>query len=119
MPTINQDNGTAGPEPTETLMTYRSDKVLRPAQKSQGKVISKTNFFIAFIWLMHSIILECDWVAVTYIINAIFPSGKLQVYFGQNLVCKEFNTEGKRMSIKVGDPVYVHKLFSSCADAAA
>lgn len=23
------------------------------------------------------------------------------------------------MSIKVGDPVYVHKLFSSCADAAA
>ncbi|KAK1369322.1 mitochondrial amidoxime reducing component 2 [Heracleum sosnowskyi] len=78
VPTINQEDATAGPEPTETLMNFRSDKVLRPTQKSQGKV-----------------------------------------YFGQNLVCKEPITEGKKMSVKVGDPVYVQKLFTSCADAAA
>ncbi|KAL5716023.1 hypothetical protein ACHQM5_017767 [Ranunculus cassubicifolius] len=38
VPTINQDNGIAGIEPTETLMKFRSDKVLRPTKKQQGKV---------------------------------------------------------------------------------
>ncbi|KAF9620717.1 hypothetical protein IFM89_014017 [Coptis chinensis] len=38
VPTINQDNGIAGQEPTETLVNFRSDKVLRPTRKQQGKV---------------------------------------------------------------------------------
>ncbi|KAF8408569.1 hypothetical protein HHK36_004632 [Tetracentron sinense] len=38
VPTINQENGIAGPEPTESLMKFRSDKVLRPTMKQQGKV---------------------------------------------------------------------------------
>ncbi|KAK9088152.1 hypothetical protein Scep_027234 [Stephania cephalantha] len=39
VPTINQDNGIAGSEPTETLMKFRSGKVLRPNNgKLQGKV---------------------------------------------------------------------------------
>ncbi|KAF6135175.1 hypothetical protein GIB67_035246 [Kingdonia uniflora] len=37
-PTINQENGIAGPEPTETLIKFRSDKVLRPNRKQQGNV---------------------------------------------------------------------------------
>ncbi|OMO52237.1 hypothetical protein CCACVL1_29298 [Corchorus capsularis] len=37
MPTINQDTAIAGPEPNETLMKVRSDKVLRPDKKQQGK----------------------------------------------------------------------------------
>lgn len=78
VPTINQENAIAGPEPTETLKNFRSDKVLRPAQKQQGKV-----------------------------------------YFGQNLVCKESSSEGKGIIVKVGDPVYVDKVVSSPANAAA
>lgn len=38
IPTINQDTGIAGSEPNETLMKFRSDKVLRPNQKQQRKV---------------------------------------------------------------------------------
>lgn len=39
VPTINQENGISGPEPTETLMKFRSDQVLRPTKKQQrGKV---------------------------------------------------------------------------------
>lgn len=38
VPTINQDTGVAGPEPSETLRQIRSDKVLRPNQKQQGKI---------------------------------------------------------------------------------
>ncbi|XP_077220937.1 molybdenum cofactor sulfurase family protein isoform X2 [Tasmannia lanceolata] len=38
VPTINQENGIAGTEPTKTLMKFRSDKVLRPTSKQQGKV---------------------------------------------------------------------------------
>ncbi|XP_059625742.1 uncharacterized protein LOC132268865 isoform X2 [Cornus florida] len=38
VPTINQENAVAGSEPTETLMKFRSDKVLRPTKKQQGKV---------------------------------------------------------------------------------
>lgn len=45
VPTINQDDATAGPEPTETLINFRSDKVLRPTQKSQGKVNFETYIF--------------------------------------------------------------------------
>lgn len=62
--------------------------------------------------------MHIDLLVVKCTVSAIFLE-KLQVYFGQNLVCKESITEGKRMSVKVGDPVYVHKLFASCADAAA
>lgn len=43
----------------------------------------------------------------------------LQVYFGQNLVCKESLSTGKGKIIKVGDPVYVLKKVSSPAEAAA
>ncbi|XP_043700692.1 mitochondrial amidoxime reducing component 2 isoform X1 [Telopea speciosissima] len=38
IPTINQENGIAGSEPTEMLMKVRSDKVLRPNGKHRGKV---------------------------------------------------------------------------------
>ncbi|XP_072967188.1 uncharacterized protein [Typha angustifolia] len=38
VPTINQDNGIAGTEPIQTLMKFRSDNVLRPNCKQQGKV---------------------------------------------------------------------------------
>eukprot|EP00262_Sarcandra_glabra_P006773 TRINITY_DN19323_c0_g1_i1.p1 TRINITY_DN19323_c0_g1~~TRINITY_DN19323_c0_g1_i1.p1 ORF type:complete len:311 (+),score=39.71 TRINITY_DN19323_c0_g1_i1:92-1024(+) len=38
VPTINQDNGITGTEPTETLMMFRSDKVLRPTRKQRGQV---------------------------------------------------------------------------------
>ncbi|TXG48378.1 hypothetical protein EZV62_027672 [Acer yangbiense] len=38
IPTINQDTGIAGSEPNKTLMEFRSDKVLLPNRKQQGKV---------------------------------------------------------------------------------
>ncbi|KAL3520307.1 hypothetical protein ACH5RR_018456 [Cinchona calisaya] len=50
------------------------------------------------------------------------PSKKTQgttVYFGQNMVCSDSLTRGKGKMITVGDPVYVLKIFSSLADAAA
>ncbi|KAK2992126.1 hypothetical protein RJ640_019382, partial [Escallonia rubra] len=37
VPTINQENAVAGSEPTETLVKFRSDRVLRPTGKQQGK----------------------------------------------------------------------------------
>ncbi|GAV75043.1 LOW QUALITY PROTEIN: MOSC domain-containing protein/MOSC_N domain-containing protein, partial [Cephalotus follicularis] len=78
VPTINQDTGTVGPEPTATLMKFRSDKVLRPNRKQQGKV-----------------------------------------YFGQNLICKDYLAEGKGNMVKVGDPVFVLNKVLSADDAAA
>ncbi|KAJ8627779.1 hypothetical protein MRB53_021086 [Persea americana] len=79
VPTINQETGIAGSEPTETLKKFRSDKVLRPTNKQRGNV-----------------------------------------YFGQNLVCKEScSASGKEKYIKVGDPVYVLKKVSCPAEAAA
>ncbi|XP_068657033.1 uncharacterized protein [Aristolochia californica] len=38
VPTINQENGVPGSEPTETLVKFRSDKILRPSKKQGGKV---------------------------------------------------------------------------------
>ncbi|KAK2635031.1 hypothetical protein Ddye_029823 [Dipteronia dyeriana] len=38
IPTIEQDTGIAGSEPNATLMKFRSDKVLLPNRKQQGKV---------------------------------------------------------------------------------
>ncbi|KAM7271859.1 hypothetical protein ACFE04_031073 [Oxalis oulophora] len=38
IPTIDQATGVAGSEPNETLMKIRSDKVLRPNRKQQGKI---------------------------------------------------------------------------------
>lgn len=79
VPTINQDNGILGTEPTETMLTFRSDEVLRPGHKN-----------------------------------------KRQVYFGQNLVCKEaLSAWGKGQIIKVGDPVYVLQAFPSLNEAPA
>ncbi|XVE63603.1 hypothetical protein DITRI_Ditri07aG0032900 [Diplodiscus trichospermus] len=37
VPAINQDTAVTGREPNETLMTFRSDKVLRPDKKQQGE----------------------------------------------------------------------------------
>ncbi|XP_066394810.1 uncharacterized protein [Miscanthus floridulus] len=79
VPTINQENGIPGTEPTETLLTFRSDQVLRPSHKN-----------------------------------------KRQVYFGQNLVCKEsLSGKCKGKIIKVGDPVYVLQAFASSNEAPA
>ncbi|CAN6454482.1 unnamed protein product [Victoria cruziana] len=49
------------------------------------------------------------------------PTKKPQnkVYFGQNLVCEESRSSAKRISIQVGDLVYVARKFSCHADAAA
>ncbi|KAK8500170.1 hypothetical protein V6N13_076343 [Hibiscus sabdariffa] len=38
VPTIDQDTAIVGPEPNATLMKIRSDKVLRPDKKQQGKI---------------------------------------------------------------------------------
>ncbi|XP_057967003.1 uncharacterized protein LOC131157121 [Malania oleifera] len=38
IPTINQENGITESEPTRTLKNFRSDAVLRPTQKQQGRV---------------------------------------------------------------------------------
>lgn len=39
VPTINQETAVFGSEPTETMMTFRSDQVLRPNKKQQkGRV---------------------------------------------------------------------------------
>uniref|UniRef100_A0A7N0UE58 MOSC domain-containing protein n=1 Tax=Kalanchoe fedtschenkoi TaxID=63787 RepID=A0A7N0UE58_KALFE len=38
IPTINQETAVANSEPTETLMKFRSDKVLRPTDKQRGRV---------------------------------------------------------------------------------
>ncbi|GAA0156418.1 hypothetical protein LIER_13926 [Lithospermum erythrorhizon] len=38
VPTIDQETAVRGSEPTETLVKFRSDKVLRPNKKQQGKV---------------------------------------------------------------------------------
>ncbi|MFS7904815.1 putative molybdenum cofactor sulfurtransferase [Helianthus anomalus] len=71
IPTINQENAVAASEPTETLVKFRSGKVLRPGQKGQG-----------------------------------------MVFFGHNMVCHNLH-EGNGKMIKVGDPVFVIKNFSS------
>ncbi|KAJ0791667.1 hypothetical protein HanOQP8_Chr01g0008341 [Helianthus annuus] len=68
IPTINQENAVVASEPTETLVKFRSGKVLHPGQKGQG-----------------------------------------MVFFGHNMVCHDLH--GKM--IKVGDPVFVIKNFSS------
>ncbi|KAI3666857.1 hypothetical protein L6452_41895 [Arctium lappa] len=74
VPTINQENAVSAPEPTETLVKFRSGKVLIPGRKGQAKV-----------------------------------------YFGQNMVCEDL-AEGNEKMIKLGDPVYVIKIFSSYDD---
>nr|VDC60853.1 unnamed protein product [Brassica rapa] len=38
VPTVNQDTGIGGEEPIETLRSFRSDKVLQPQKKPQGKI---------------------------------------------------------------------------------
>jgi len=80
VPTINQETAipSSESEPTVTLSKFRSDKVLRPTKKQQGRV-----------------------------------------YFGQNMVCMDSVADGKGVMIKVGDPVYVHMVVRSCADAPA
>ncbi|CAK9166370.1 unnamed protein product, partial [Ilex paraguariensis] len=49
------------------------------------------------------------------------PTRKQQgkVYFGQNLVCPDSLNQMEGKTIKVGDPIYVIKMASSCTDAAA
>ncbi|XP_065853113.1 uncharacterized protein [Euphorbia lathyris] len=75
IPTIDQDTAIQGSEPNKTLMEIRSDKVLRPNKKQQGKI-----------------------------------------YFGQNLVWKDDNSEGGNI-VNVGDPVFILKQVPSAADA--
>lgn len=75
VPNIDQESGISANEPTETLLKFRSDRVL-DLKKKQG-----------------------------------------QVYFGQNLVCKEsLSTDGKGKSVAVGDQIYVLEKLSSSAD---
>ncbi|XP_057971510.1 uncharacterized protein LOC131160155 [Malania oleifera] len=38
IPTINQENGITESEPNRTLMSFRSDEVLRPTQKKRGRI---------------------------------------------------------------------------------
>ncbi|KAL5773735.1 hypothetical protein ACOSQ2_013659 [Xanthoceras sorbifolium] len=46
IPTIDQNTGIAGSEPTETLMKVRSDKVLLPNRKHKGKVYFGQNLVL-------------------------------------------------------------------------
>jgi hypothetical protein len=39
VPTVNQENGTFGTEPTETMLTFRSGEVIRPSHKNKQNVI--------------------------------------------------------------------------------
>lgn len=39
VPTINQDTAVSASEPTETLVKFRSGKVLCPGRKGQGQVM--------------------------------------------------------------------------------
>jgi len=48
VPTIDQDNGISGTEPTETLQTFRSDKVLRPSHKNKRQVVISCSSFYMF-----------------------------------------------------------------------
>lgn len=38
IPTINQETAEAGPEPSETLVKFRSDKILKTNKKPQGRI---------------------------------------------------------------------------------
>lgn len=108
IPTINQDTGIAGSEPNETLMKFRSDKVLRPNQKQQRKV---RRFDSQLTYQVSTINLEYA--------NDKLKNLVLQIYFGQNLVWKDSLTAGKGNVVKVGDPVFVLGKVSSAAEAAA
>lgn len=46
VPTISQETGIGGQEPIETLRNFRSDKVLQPKKKPQGKVKTIVRFII-------------------------------------------------------------------------
>ncbi|KAF3499194.1 hypothetical protein F2Q69_00042536 [Brassica cretica] len=46
VPTINQDTGIGGEEPIETLRSFRSDKVLQPQKKPQGKIYFGQNMVL-------------------------------------------------------------------------
>lgn len=102
VPTINQETAVADVEPTVTLMKFRSDNVLRPTKKQQGRVriLSHHDGFVKYIYLL-------AWL--------------FQVYFGQNIVCKDIlsNSGVKGMFIRVGDPVFVEEMLSSPAEAPA
>jgi len=112
VPTIDQGNGIYGTEPTETLLTFRSDEVLRPSHKNKRQVIVSCSSFHLFrsieicVWpckfLLHILLLRTE-----HFIQFFW------VYFCHNLVCKESlsgNNKGK--IVKVGNPVYVvHSLL--------
>lgn len=47
MPTINQESGICGSEPTETLMQFRTDKALKRGKLNKAKVYFGMNFVCA------------------------------------------------------------------------
>ena len=103
MPSINQETGIPGTEPNETLKKSRSDKVLRPNKKQQGKV-------------RHLVIkLLSPFCSMVQITSELL----LQIYFGQNMVWKDYTTQRNGKIIKVLDPVIVLNKVSSVAEAAA
>ncbi|RDX99184.1 Mitochondrial amidoxime-reducing component 1, partial [Mucuna pruriens] len=53
VPTINQETGIAGSEPTETLMKIRSGKVIRPNAKNKNKVYFGQN--MVWNWMDSSV----------------------------------------------------------------
>lgn len=56
VPTINQETGIAGSEPTETLMKTRSGKVIRPNAKNKNKVrhlVTKISMKNALVSMTH------------------------------------------------------------------
>ncbi|KAF8700726.1 hypothetical protein HU200_034079 [Digitaria exilis] len=101
VPTINQDNGTFGTEPTETLLTFRSDEVLRPSHKNTRQVYFGQN-------------LVCK--------ESLSGKGNgkiIKVYFGQTLCKESLSGKGKGKIIKVGHPVYVLQAFTSSHETPA
>lgn len=104
VPTINQETGIAGSEPTETLMKTRSGKVIRPNAKNKNKV----RHLVTKISMKNALVsMTCKLL--------------LQVYFGQNLVWNwmDSSIKGSGKTINVGDPVYILGNVSSTEEAAA
>uniref|UniRef100_A0A453LMX3 Uncharacterized protein n=1 Tax=Aegilops tauschii subsp. strangulata TaxID=200361 RepID=A0A453LMX3_AEGTS len=85
------------------MLTFRSGEVIRPSHKNKQKV-TNSPFQPIVLLVVEQAVDRSHFYLV------------LQVYFGQNLVCKEsVSAKGKGRIVKVGDPVYVLQTYP-CSD---
>jgi hypothetical protein len=79
VPTINQENAIPGTEPTETLLTFRSDEVLRPSHKNKRKVIVFCTYYPQY--LMTQLLVELYFFAsVHFLENCSVVASKCPVH---------------------------------------